>query len=139
MILLKLEGGMGNQMFQYAFARYLQMIYNETIYVDTRKLKIKQYGLKYFELNKNVRILNVFLQYVLALYTKLLWSLMKSINKTSDTSKDGAVQMSKWGWFHTSHKTLFEFIEFKKVCFPMKIVSGLFQNEYYLQKLKRIY
>lgn len=38
MILLKLTDGMGNQMFQYAYARYLQSIYGGKIYFDLTKL-----------------------------------------------------------------------------------------------------
>lgn len=40
MIVLKLTDGLGNQMFQYAFARALQQRRNDKIYLDITKLGI---------------------------------------------------------------------------------------------------
>ena len=136
MIILKLESGLGNQLFQYAFARYLQKEYHETLYIDTRKLKKGQYGLKFFELNNNVRFLNLFLQYCLSIYTKLLWLLLKKINKSAYTTKEGAIQLSEWGWYYSYYETLFNYVDFKKTNYPVKIVSGFYQSASFFENAK---
>ena len=57
MIVLKLTDGLGNQMFQYAFARALQQRRNDKIYLDITKLgygHIRSYSLDQFVLNEQV-------------------------------------------------------------------------------------
>jgi len=60
MIILKLQGGMGNQMFQYAFARSLQeKIKQNRIMLDISDFKydiLRNYSLKHFTLNDTVII-----------------------------------------------------------------------------------
>lgn len=75
MILLKLTDGMGNQMFQYAYARYLQSIYGGNIYFDLTKLggkHVRSYDLNHFRLNSNVVIPSRFMQYASRFYTKIV-------------------------------------------------------------------
>ena len=58
MIVLKLTDGLGNQMFQYAFARALQQRRNDKIYLDITKLgygHIRSYSLDQFVLNEQDR------------------------------------------------------------------------------------
>ena len=57
MIILKLKAGLGNQMFQYAFAKALALKYNETLKIDTSWFKHipekdtpREYGLKHFNI-----------------------------------------------------------------------------------------
>ena len=67
MIFLKLTDGLGNQMFQYAFARYVQSVYGGKIYLDITKLgkrHVRSYGLDIFELNKDVVIPTRIIQFI---------------------------------------------------------------------------
>lgn len=61
MIELILRSGLGNQMFQYAYARKMQAIFKEPIVVNTSymdKHDFRKYSLNHFKLNKAVRVLN---------------------------------------------------------------------------------
>ena len=50
MIKLTFEGGLGNQMFQYAFGRYVEQLFNETVYFDISKYKFESSENREFEL-----------------------------------------------------------------------------------------
>ena len=55
MIIVKLMGGLGNQMFQYAAGKSLSVTYNESLLLDitefTNKIKIRDYTVREFGLN----------------------------------------------------------------------------------------
>lgn len=60
MIYLYLQGGLGNQMFSYAYGRMLQQLTNEKILINTIELEKdtqRDYSLKYLYLNDNVELL----------------------------------------------------------------------------------
>lgn len=55
MIIVKLKGGLGNQMFQYAFAKYTALKNNEKLFLDTRFYDITRDVPRYYELgNYNI-------------------------------------------------------------------------------------
>ena len=59
MIILKVQGGLGNQMFQYAFARRIQEETNKKIILDISDYeydKLRSYTLDKFRLNNNIQI-----------------------------------------------------------------------------------
>lgn len=60
MIVVKIQGGLGNQMFQYAFARAIQETYrNQKLILDISDYKydkLRSYSLGHFVLNDNVEI-----------------------------------------------------------------------------------
>lgn len=58
-IIVRLMGGLGNQLFQYSYARYLQEIYDADIYLDIdgyEKYKIRNFSINKFKLNDRVYI-----------------------------------------------------------------------------------
>lgn len=50
MIRLTFEGGLGNQMFQYAFGRYIEELFKENVYFDISKYKFENNETREFEL-----------------------------------------------------------------------------------------
>jgi hypothetical protein len=59
MIIVKLIGGMGNQMFQYAFARALSLKTNTEFKIDLSFLKIKDSGSNYVHRDFDLDIFNI--------------------------------------------------------------------------------
>lgn len=59
MFIVKLMGGMGNQMFQYAFARNLSLKYNKPLKIDLSFLKNKNQGPKFTYRDYNLNIFNI--------------------------------------------------------------------------------
>lgn len=59
MIIVKLMGGLGNQMFQYAFARNLSLKYNKPLKIDLSFLKNKNQGPKFTYRDYNLDIFNI--------------------------------------------------------------------------------
>ena len=59
MIITKLNGGLGNQLFEYACARNLQLKYNDVLYLDIEGFKRspRHYSLEKFKLSSDVRML----------------------------------------------------------------------------------
>lgn len=61
-IVVRMLGGLGNQLFQYAYARYLMSLYTETqIYLDLReynKYKLRRFDLDSMVLNPSVYLFN---------------------------------------------------------------------------------
>ncbi|UQZ33124.1 hypothetical protein C2I18_05865 [Paenibacillus sp. PK3_47] len=58
-IILRVMGGLGNQLFQYGYARYLQEIYDADIYLDLqeyKKYKVRSFSLDNFQLNDRIHI-----------------------------------------------------------------------------------
>lgn len=65
MIFIKLKDGLGNQLFQYAFARNLQLYHKERkIYMSTadfaRADSVREYSLNHFKLNSSAKVCNKF-------------------------------------------------------------------------------
>jgi len=59
MIITKLKGGLGNQLFQYALGRHLAEIHNTTLKLDTTSYYYggpRQYELNYFNIQENVAV-----------------------------------------------------------------------------------
>ncbi len=59
MIITKLNGGLGNQLFEYACARNLQIKNNDTLYLDIEGFKRspRHYSLEHFILSEDVKVL----------------------------------------------------------------------------------
>ncbi len=59
MIITKLNGGLGNQLFEYACARNLQLKYNDELYLDIEGFKRspRHYSLEKFRLSSDVKVL----------------------------------------------------------------------------------
>ncbi|MFA5131374.1 MAG: alpha-1,2-fucosyltransferase [Patescibacteria group bacterium] len=79
MLIVKLQGGLGNQLFQYAFGRRLAIIRNEELFLDTRGLENnrvikREYGLAPFAIKAELapKDLSLKTEYPLGLISKLL-------------------------------------------------------------------
>ena len=61
MIITKLNGGLGNQMFEYACARNLQLRYGDELYLDVEGFRrsSRHYSLDSFVLNEDVQVLPI--------------------------------------------------------------------------------
>lgn len=127
-------------MFQYAYARSLQIFYGERkLYFDVTKLgqgHVRQYGLGYFCLNENVIIPNRFYQYASRLYVKILLNLFYRLLKISTVSEKGVWLFSKSGLYtNSAHYTFFPLV---RSCVPVRFVRGFFQNEQYFDGIQNI-
>lgn len=139
MIVVKLMDGLGNQMFQYAFARYLQSRYNEKIIFETSKLGKKAarlYGLDKLSLNSNVRLANKFENIILKLYSKIIRVICEKVFKISFNSNIGYYKMIKIGLYTTEEPI--KFFEFRYSKLPIKIVRGYFQSPKYFEQIENI-
>ena len=115
MILLKLTDGMGNQMFQYAYARYLQSIYGGKIYFDLTKLgwkHVRSYGLYHFRLNSDVVIPSKFLQYVSRFYTKIVRLFFNRLLGVSLHTEKGFHSYIKYLGYYTTDEPIRYFFLF---------------------------
>ncbi len=95
-VIIKVKGGLGNQMFQYAYGRHLQIKYGvEKLVLDVSECKknnFRPYSLNKFVLSKNIEFLDnneyklydrnhsLFLKIGQKFFPKLIWMLYKRKN-----------------------------------------------------------
>lgn len=89
MIIVKLQGGLGNQLFQYAFGRFLELVhgkevaYDDTFYRLSHRYTKRAYALDFF--SANVRIASISeiekVKYPFGIFSKGAYFLRKGINK----------------------------------------------------------
>lgn len=140
MIILKLTDGLGNQMFQYAYARCLQIELGENkLYLDITKLggrHVRKYALNAFILNKDVVIPSKFIQYFSRLYVKIVLNLFYRVFRISTTSNRGVNLFCRWGLYTNS--AYYHYFPFVRSSMPIRFVRGFFQNEAYFKGIKPI-
>ncbi len=139
MIFLKLTDGLGNQMFQYAYARYLQQVYGERIYLDITKLgkgHVRSYGLHHFVLNENVSIPSAFTQYLSRAYTKFIRLFFNRIVGWSIFTEAGYHKLISVGYYTTNG--FYQYFSFKKTKWPIKFVRGFFLNPLYFSEIGEV-
>lgn len=92
--IVKITGGLGNQMFQYAWARTMQSLYGGEILFDTHfysSQNLRRMSLVHFKLNEQVKlpsgILDKFLIYSVGAYKKILDLFLPSIDFTTFKKK----------------------------------------------------
>ena len=110
MIVLKLTDGLGNQMFQYAFARALQQRRNDKIYLDITKLgygHIRSYSLDQFVLNEQVIVPIPLFQWVFRVYTKIIRLFLNRILGISLVTQEGFDRFTKIGYYTTNEPIRF--------------------------------
>jgi hypothetical protein len=89
MIIIKLQGGLGNQLFQYAFGRFLEaaygkeVAYDDTFYKSSHRYTKRAYALDFF--SANVRIADISeiekVKYPFGMFSRGAYFLRKGINK----------------------------------------------------------
>ena len=143
MIVVKLQGGLGNQMFQYAFAKSLSLRKKESFLLDTNDFnydQLRDFELAVFDLNAKVASNEI----VVASKTKKLTFFSKLINKLTSFSLNPKstiyieesldyypeVVFAKANYYEGYWQTENYFIQFEKEIrkdFNMKIKA----NDYY--------
>lgn len=139
MIILKLSDGLGNQMFQYAFARYLQSVYDEEIIFETTKLgnrAVRSYGLDKLNLNSNCRLANKFENIIFKCFSKFVRVISSKIFKISQNNEEGYRKMIRFG-FYTTEEAI-KYFQFEKCRLPIKVVRGFFQSPKYFNEIEDI-
>lgn len=148
MIILNLKDGLGNQLFEYAYARQMQLLTNEKIYINTyffRRLKDRTPSLQYYRLNSNVHFLNKYKEfaYTLIFFAKLsyclgfkkIWNWAINKKRPNDDSE----------FLYFAHKGLYySFVTFNNCGYPQsnakyKFVHGNFESRIYFEGLEEIF
>lgn len=145
MIILKLMDGLGNQMFQYAFGRYLQEIYHEKLIFETMKLRknaVRKLGIHRFNILLNThkadsyvtcRFANPVENVLLQIVSKGTRIVAEKIFKIPMSGEQGYHRMIRWGYYTTNDSiTYYSFRRTKK---KIKFVRGYFQSEKYFDQI----
>lgn len=142
MIILQLEGGLGNQMFMYAFARKIQKITNEHIFIDCSELwenkkmsTPRSYALNNFKLNSKVHVISPFFAKIVNFYAGKLKLLYKELVGTEiiDTAEK-VFLASRYGLYSfDNYYKYYDNISYKA---PIKLINSYFMSEKYFQEAK---
>lgn len=137
MIITKLYGGLGNQMFIYAFSRMLQEFYKEPIWLNTYELEYNRggstkraYALDCFTLNRNCRLLNNIEKNA---YEAVLQYKRRNINEEVYNQADYTKLVQNG--LYTSD-AIFHFYDFAESKKPIKFTDGYFMSWKYFEKIK---
>lgn len=148
MIIVKLMDGLGNQMFQYAFARYLQVVYNMPIIFETTKLQSGSYrklGIQFLNIplvdNKRIgsqecRFATKLENYIFKYISKLVRIYAEKGLHISMNGSDGYNKMIKWGFYTTNDSIIYH--PFSKTYKKNIFVRGYFQSEKYFKDIASI-
>ena len=97
MIIVKFNGGLGNQLFQYAFGRALQLKYNDDYFIDIEEFRRsyghvpRHYSLEPFNLPPDVKILPINKS-----KTLLFFKVFHKINKNLNSKLAGLFNIYWW-------------------------------------------
>ncbi len=145
MIILKLMDGLGNQMFQYAFGRYLQEIYHENLIFETMKLQknaVRKLGIHRFDipLDKHetdscaiCRFANSVENIIFQIVSKGMRIFAEKIFKIPMSGERGYHRMIRWGCYTTNDSITY--YSFRKTKKKIKFVRGYFQSEKYFDPI----
>lgn len=135
MIYLQLTGGLGNQLFQYAFARAVQAETGEKMAVNIYGFRFdrqRDYALSVFELSSNVIVLNEKKGKRQWRYAQLLNHLLFALKKSN--GEENFLRLTKYGLFFT-----FDIYQHHKYILSKsknKYIFGTFQTEKYFCDIK---
>ena len=121
--IVKLEGGLGNQLFQYTHALALCLRYGGIIILDKHafnKKQIRQCALENYKLNNNVRFKRSTLQKLLTCYFLLVNHLAVKFGWTH--AEKGYHTLSKFGLYYQYQIRWFD--SFVKPIMPVNYVTG---------------
>lgn len=130
---------MGNQLFQYAYARYLQELHQQKIYLDVLKLggkHVRSYALSRFQLNDDTIIPPRAVQRLSRIYTKLIRLFLNRICRWSLNTQQGFDRFASVGYY-TSNEPIKYFTSIEQK-YPITFVRGFFQSGKYLKPIAHI-
>lgn len=139
MIILKIIGGLGNQMFQIAFARSLSLKYNEKLYIDTsvyKNYKIRNYSITNLIISDYVELFD---KKVISFYERkkleftqksyhILQRLFRELRKSDVIGKKVFNFLMKKGLYYNFDSYYYPPLTTDK---KIKCVYGYFQSEKY--------
>lgn len=144
MIIVKVIGGLGNQMFQIAFALAISMESNEEIFVDIssyRKYKIREFSLSHLNIASSINIsdalpLSKFQKQKYILFQKSYHIYQKVMKSLTNIDKYGEFPyrvLAKKGLLYNFDRYYYPTIELTN---KTKNIYGYFQSEKYFEKYK---
>lgn len=145
MIVVKIMDGLGNQMFQYAFSKYLQEVYHEPIIFDTTKIEsnlVRNFGLDKLNIDivdrrevddKTCAIATNIENQIFKIYSKFIRITAEKLFNIKMTGEKSYHKMIKLGFYTTNDSILF--YPFKKTIMPIKFIRGYFQSERYFENI----
>lgn len=145
MIILKMIGGLGNQMFEIAFARMLSLEFDEKIYLDLsvyKKYKIRNFSLSNFNISSsfediedaNLTILNKFYLKLTQKTYHAYQKIVKVITKSDRLGKKPYDKLTKNGLYYNFD--VYYYYESKNNN-KIKCLYGYFQSEKYFKKYEK--
>lgn len=144
MIIVKILGGLGNQLFQVAYAIELSRIYNEDIYLDTsvyESYNVRSFSLKNFkvynicEKNNSNNILLRFWYSSSQITYRSIQKIIKSIGFTDNYGRIPLLCLSKVGLIYNFDQYYYNTLTSWK---GNKCIYGYFQSEKYFVNSKEL-
>jgi len=145
MIVVKVIGGLGNQMFQIAYARMLSLEYNENIYLDLsayEKYKIRDFSLANLEISQSFNTIdnsliskkNIKISHLSQESYRIYQKIFKSLRYYSFGNIPYKT-LQNYGYYYNFDRYYYETLINKK---DLKFIYGYFQSEKYFFKYKNI-
>lgn len=138
MIIVDIKCGMGNQMFQYAYARALQELHGgkEHIYINlvtaARMKDGRRYALSNCYLKNNVRVLPLLFQYIVDFFCKIKMKLLMCVKEQS-TEEGKRCFLASHGLYASD--SVFRYIEIIPCKNIWKYCNGWWQSYQYFEKI----
>lgn len=141
MIIVKFIGGLGNQMFQIAFARMLSLEFNEDIYFDIssyKNYKIRSFSISYLSIGKEIKNIEeskvTFTKVIFFKLSQKIYHLYQKIVKNRELNRQLYKMLTKFGLYYNFDVFFDESSNNNK---PIKCVYGYFQSEKYFTKYRQ--
>lgn len=137
MVILVIGGGLGNQMFEYAFARCVQERVQEKLYLDLHHIaydSLRTYSLNHLFIDSNVVILNRFQSLLCRVDLRIRKRIIKLLSKNNNLQI-----YDKFGIYLSQGEWLYKYFGHTDSKLHIKYIEGNFQSErYFIEQKDRI-